>query len=103
VQQPHLNIAVLRDIAAEKWDVASALGASKVRSGAYDSYLLRAATLLRQGAPNDDVADYFINIATEEVGVDTGSGIRARALILVKALREQLSAVAQPIPDVMMH
>jgi replication-associated recombination protein RarA len=97
VRQLQLDIQVLREVAAQQWDVASALGDSKVRSGEYDVYLLGAADLLRQGANNDDVADYFINIATEEVGVDTGSGIRARALILVKALREHLSAVAQPI------
>jgi hypothetical protein len=84
----------LREIAAKRWDVVHAVSDSGLRSGEYDRYLSEAADRLRAGAANDDVADYFINIATEELGIDTGSGMRARALIFASAIRDCVEAAA---------
>jgi hypothetical protein len=74
--------------------VVQAVSDSSLRSGEYDRYLFEAADRLREGAVNDDVADYFINVATEELGIDTGSGMRARALIFAKAIRDCVEAAA---------
>ena len=85
----------LREIAAERWDVVRAVSDPGPESGAYDRYLFEAADRLRDGALDDDIADYFINVATEELGLDTGSGMRARALIFAKAIRECVETTVQ--------
>ena len=88
------SLEQLREIAAERWDVVRAVSDSCERSGEYDRYLVEAAGRLREGALNDDIADYFINVATEELGIDTGAGMRARALIFAKAIRDCVEASA---------
>jgi hypothetical protein len=84
----------LREIAFERWDVVRAVSDSSARAGDYDLYLVEAADRLGHGASNDEIADYFINVATDELGIDTGSGMRARALIFARAMRDFVEAAA---------
>jgi hypothetical protein len=95
MQLVRARLECLRKIAGERWDVVSAVSDTALGSGDYDDYLLEAAKRLQEGAHDDEIADYFINVATEELGVDTGSGIRARALILAKAIRDQVEMPPQ--------
>jgi hypothetical protein len=89
------SLEQLRELACEEWDVVQAVSGSRAcRSGRYDDYLLELANRLRSGASDDDLSDYLINVATEALGIDTGSGMRARALMFAKAVREQLAALA---------
>ena len=85
----------LREIGQTRWDVVSALGSSAPPLAELDCYLLAAVELLRNGSDDGAVADYFIDVSTECLGVDTGSGIRERALILVASLRECLAEVQE--------
>jgi hypothetical protein len=57
--------------------------------------MIEAATRLWRGASNDGVADYVVNVATEELGVDTGPAMRDRALMLAGALRAYLRSMPQ--------
>jgi hypothetical protein len=83
----------LREVGAANWDVIDAFAASTPDPSVYDRYLIEAACRLADGATNDDIADYMINVATEELGVDTGSGMRDRALMFARSLREHVEEV----------
>ena len=85
-----IDLERLRAIGQTKWDLVAALGSSAPPLAELDSYLITAVELLRRGSDDGAVADYFIDVSTECLGVDTGSGIRERALLLVTALREYL-------------
>jgi hypothetical protein len=50
---------------------------------------------LWRGVSNDGVADYVVNVATEELGVDTGPAMRDRALMLAGAIRAYLKSLPQ--------
>ena len=85
-----IDLDRLRAIGQTKWDMIAALGSSVPPLAELDRYLVTAVELLRRGSDDGAVADYFIDVSTECLGVDTGSGIRERALLLVSALREYL-------------
>ena len=80
----------LREIGRSKWDKIAALGRDAPPSSVTDHYLIRAAELISDGADDARVADYLIDVSTEQLGVDTGNGIRERALSLVSAIRQFL-------------
>ena len=95
----------VREIGRRKWDIVSALSTSAPPQPVIDHYLLGALERISRGWDDGAVADYIIDAAIECLGVDTGSGIRERALSLVTALRDELpplertessSAVAHP-------
>jgi hypothetical protein len=87
---PRLSLARLRGIGQRKWDVIAALGKSAPSPLETDEYLLTAARRLWNGEHDGVVADYFIDASIECLGVDTGSGIRERALDLVAEIRAYL-------------
>jgi hypothetical protein len=88
MQRAVSDVQRLREIAFEKWDVVRAVSGTDAHFGQLDGYLVEAVNLLRAGARNDDIADYLINVATEVLGVDTGSGMRARALVFARSIRD---------------
>jgi hypothetical protein len=88
--RPDPSLSNLRDIAVRNWDIFAALGESAPPPAVTDGYLLHAADLLRAGKSDGEVADYIIDASIERIGVDTGAGIRERALIFVEELRSYL-------------
>lgn len=85
-----IDLQCLREIAQTKWDVVAALGSSAPPLAELDRYLVTAVELLGGGSDDGAVADYIIDVSTECLGVDTGSGIRERALLLVTSIRQYL-------------
>lgn len=77
----------LREIGQSDWDVIAALGRHAPPPAEKDPYLVRAAELVCAGADDAKAADYIIDVSAEQLGVDTGSGIRERAWSFAAAIR----------------
>ena len=92
----HLKIDIdrLRDIGWTKWDPIGLLRSAEVWRGKpfedeYDTYLLRAAGMLRNGQAQEEVVDYLLGIETEYMGLGTPSDVsksRTRLMDLAKAI-----------------
>ena len=88
------KLSRLRDIGWEQWDPIGLLGDGEAWEGTsfadeYDTYLLRAASMLRHGQSDQDVAAYLSSIETEHMGL-SGIGSTSsseRCLPVVVALR----------------
>lgn len=76
---PEISMIRLREIGSASWDAMVALGPS-MRPDEFDRYLATAATRLWNGDSEGEVADYLMIAETGCLGVDTGSGMRERAL-----------------------
>lgn len=91
--QPKIRHSRLRKIGWTLWDPIG-LGepvSDKQRSSyadEYDSYLLRAAHLVRSGAPVADVVGYLVNIESEYMGLGIRADTRSRADAVVKAIAD---------------
>lgn len=87
---PKLSLEDLREIADRKWDVLAATHQWASGTDRYDNFLATGAIMVWNGYPEAQVGDYFVDIAIEKLGVDTGAGIRERAQDLAVAIREYL-------------
>ena len=93
---PPIEMQELRRIADRNWDALTSRDLQASGTDRYDAFLARAAVMLWDGASDTTVGDYFVNVSIERLGVDTGSGIRERAQLFAKAIRDYLETVAQP-------
>lgn len=89
-----IDLHRLRDIGWSKWDPIGLLGIEGSWKGKpfedeYDTYLLRAAGMLRNGCAQSDVVDYLFRIQTEYMGLGVPSD--------VSKVRTQLLKVVQAI------
>lgn len=76
------DLSQLRRIADRHWDAYDAAAHDVT-----DPYLVSAVCQLQQGKSVSAVADYIVGIEIDCLGVDTGNGIRERAVELVRALK----------------
>lgn len=88
-----LNLSRLRDIGWSSWDPIGllALGAdwrNEPFADEYDSYLIEAASGLRNGWPVEKVTDYLLSIASDHMGLSDVS--RPAAEATAKAVAEYL-------------
>jgi hypothetical protein len=79
------NLSRLRGIAERYWDAYDPSAASVT-----DPYLVSAVRQLEQGKCVMAVADYIVHAEIDCLEMDTGNGIRERAIELVRALAAQV-------------
>ncbi|MDR7224522.1 hypothetical protein [Aminobacter aminovorans] len=88
-----LNLSRLRDIGWSSWDPIGLLapGAdwrNEPFADEYDSYLIEAASGLRNGWPVEKVTDYLLSLASDHMGLSEVS--RPAAEATAKAVAEYL-------------
>ena len=98
--RPKLKLSRLRDIGWSIWDPIDLMSSEQSWNDEeclpfadeYDSYLISAATQLRRGVTDDEVADYLVQIETVHMSLDEGNDCLERALQVVAAIHadEQL-------------
>ena len=92
---PGIEIEQLRAIADREWDALTASNRLAAGTDLYDRFLATAASMLWNGASDVEVGDYLVEVEIECLGIDTGDGIRERAELLARAIREHLAAVPE--------
>lgn len=88
---PNISMAKLREIGRRKWDALPDRECGNADQG--DRYLATAAVRIWNGDADETVADYIVEVEIDRLGLDTGQGIRERALDLVGELRSYLGSV----------
>lgn len=91
-KHPKIQMARLREIGWELWDPIGLISdGSDWRTAGfadeYDSYLLRAAGMVRNGEPDGQILDYLIAAEVEQMGLSPGLDLRTRAMSVVDAIR----------------
>lgn len=82
--RPKFKMSALRDIGRSQWDPIGVGGPDYGwPADEYDDYLLNAAGQLWHGRSDEEVADYFIKMETENMGLDA----RLRALDVTSTTR----------------
>lgn len=84
--QPKFKLSRLREIGWTKWDPIGLGGTDSRPEDEYDGYLLQAAGRLWNGASREEVANYFVSIETEYMGLGEGAGVHQRAKEVADAL-----------------
>jgi hypothetical protein len=90
--RPKIHLSQLRDIGWTSWDP---IGLSHIEgdwresraADEYDSYLMRAAGMVRQGVPLAEAAAYLVQIESEYMGLGNRAGAYSRALATVTAMK----------------
>lgn len=93
---PRIAIDRLREIGWSKWDPIGILateGSWKDQpfEDEYDTYLVKAAEMLKSGSKPSEIVDYLYSIATEYMGLGLPKDIaveRARLMIVVNTICE---------------
>ena len=91
---PKLKLSRLRDIGWLVWDPIGLLGSEQKWNDEdclsfadeYDSYMMQAAGQLRRGVADVDVANYLVQIETDNMGLGSSRGILERAEQVVVAI-----------------
>lgn len=92
---PKLRLSRLRDIGWSLWDPIGLLGPeqrwddgdAQEFAGEYDTYLIKAAGLLRRGAPEQDVVDLLVSNETVDMGLTLQTDTYERARSTVAAIK----------------
>ncbi|AXE63794.1 hypothetical protein HPO_03534 [Hyphomonas polymorpha PS728] len=92
MKRPKVRLSRLRDIGWRLWDPIGLLAnaASWETCGfedEYDGYLMRAATMVRDGEAASVVVDYLIWAEIENMGLSLSPDARERAEAVVKAIQ----------------
>jgi hypothetical protein len=94
--RPTIQLSRLREIGWAKGDPIGVGGPDHGwPADEYDTYLLQAAGQLRNGHSVAEVADYFVKIETEHMGLEAAPGIRERALEVAEAVRDYVEALGR--------
>lgn len=93
MSKPPLQLSRLRAIGWSNWDPIGLLGpgaswANEPFADEYDSYLLEAASGLRNGWSAEQATDFLVSVAEEHMGRTTAS--RAAADATIKAIESYL-------------
>ena len=89
--RPKFQLSRLRDIGWSLWDPIGLRGLEGQPDDEYDSYLLQAAGRLWNGASEEEVATYLVNIERDYMGLGSGSGVDERARKVAEALNRYVS------------
>jgi len=93
------ELAELRDIGWSIWDPISLNTGTGPPEGAadeYDCYLLQARRMLRAGRPQNQVADFLMEIESEHMALGHAPDALDRAMRTVQAL-QRVFMINQPI------
>lgn len=95
VWRPSMKLSVVRDIGWDLWDPIRLNGCEGGwrRSSAadeYDRYLMRVASGLESGEPDEALVGYLVSIETGHMGLTDMTAARSRAEATVAAIREQI-------------
>lgn len=93
--RPKINLSRLRDIGWSLWDPIGLLEPGQRWddeecqrfADEYDDYLLHAATDLRRGATDDEVASYLVGIEIEQMCLGSQTDTYRRARRVAEAIR----------------
>lgn len=86
--QPEKELASLRVIGWTLWDpIGLAAMGSPYPIDEYDSYLVAALHQLRQGMPDQGVAETLAAVEAQDMGLGIRPDTRARAQLTVDAIR----------------
>jgi hypothetical protein len=96
--RPSVKLSVIRDIGWGLWDPIRLNGSEGGwrRSSAadeYDRYLLRVASSLQSGEPDEALVNYLVSIETGHMGLTDTATARSRAETTVAAIREQMEGI----------
>lgn len=91
----------LREIGWSIWDpIGLSTDGNAWRAGGfadeYDSYLLRAAGMVRNGEAFDVIVDYLIEAETGQMGLSPAPNTRARGEAVVRAIQEDDQLWSEP-------
>lgn len=95
--RPKIDIRKLREIGWSLWDPIGLKGAAgdwqgKPFEDEYDTYLIKAAGMLRSRCDIEEVFDYLLDVETNRMGLGfskDGVNSRAHVLKVVKAISEE--------------
>lgn len=94
--RPTIQLSRLREIGWAKWDPIGVGGPDhEWPADEYDTYLLQAAGNLWNGHSVAAVANYFVKIETEHMGLEVSPGIHERALAVAEAIRDYVETLAR--------
>lgn len=95
---PSVKLSVVRDIGWDLWDpirLNGCVGGWRRSNAAdeYDRYLMRVASSLQRGEPDEALVDYLVSIETGHMGLTDTKTARSRAEATVAAIREQMEDI----------
>ena len=90
-QRPKIRLSRLRDIGWSAWDPIGLLKKNECwenidYADEYDSYMLKAAGMLRREEPKNIVIDYLVTIETDHMGLSNSDDARKRAAEVVRRI-----------------
>lgn len=84
--RPKFQLSRLREIGWSLWDPIGLHGLEDQPVDEYDSYLMQAAGRLWNGASEEEVATYLVNIESDYMGLGPRSGVDERARRVAQSL-----------------
>ena len=93
-KHPKINLQRLREIGWSIWDPLALSEEGEEWQGAvfadeYDSYLLKAAGMVRNGKEDREIIAYLVRSETDDMGMGDSMTARLHAHRLVKAIRAE--------------
>ncbi len=90
-QRPKIRLSRLRDIGWSTWDPIGLLESNQTweetpYADEYDSYMLKAAGMLKREVPKKTVVDYLVNIETDHMGLSFSDDTVKRAEEVVRRI-----------------
>jgi hypothetical protein len=79
-------LAALREVGWSDWDPIGLADLGDRPEDEYDSYLLTAAARLANGASEERVTDYLVDIEIRHMGLSEPPGVRNRAAKVVRRI-----------------
>jgi hypothetical protein len=86
-KHPKLSLSRLREIGWKHWDPIGLAGADGGIADEYDAYLLKAAGMIRNGAPDEATTSYLVQAENETIGLGMREDTHNRAKATVEAMR----------------
>jgi hypothetical protein len=87
---PKIRLSRLRDIGWRHWDPIGLNTGGWKNSGAaeeYDSYLVKAAGMVRHNEGDEAAVQYLISVETDHIGIERRADTQSRAAATVAAIR----------------
>ncbi|WP_109315411.1 hypothetical protein [Pseudovibrio ascidiaceicola] len=95
MKRTQISLSKLRDIGWAEWDPIGLLGSDEQWdhqsfADEYDTYLMQAEAQLRQGASENEIISYLIDIERDYMGMGMQQDTARRATCTVRKIRQGL-------------
>ncbi|QUS58792.1 hypothetical protein [Pseudovibrio brasiliensis] len=95
MKRTQISLSKLRDIGWAEWDPIGLLDSDEQWNqqsfaDEYDTYLMQAVARLRQGASENEVISYLIDIERDYMGIGMQQGTTSRATRTVRRIQKEL-------------